>query len=309
MTPLASVTIPTRNRAGILREAVRAALNQTVPLEIIVLDDGSTDETPEMMRSEFPQVRYERFAGANGPCVLRNRGAELASAPVLFPIDDDSVMVSPRTVEQTLAEFEHPRIGAVAIPYINVRQGNKIETRAPDGERIYICPAYLGASYAVRRDVFLQLHGYREQLFYMNEERDLSIRMLERGYVVRLGLADPIHHHSSPVRNSWRQRMLDRRNNICHAFWDVPFPHVLYHFPGTIASGLLYGLRNQCLAPTLAGYLQAPSVCLRSWHERRPVSSRTYLLMRRLNRKLCVPLAEIESELPSLPSTEVSAHR
>src|SRR5687768_4402013 len=111
--PLASVIIPTRNRREELRQSIRSALAQTVPLEVLVLDDGSDDGTPEMVASEFPAVRYFRFEGPNGPAMLRNRGSERAVAPILFPIDDDAVFVSPRTVEQTLAEFDHPRVGAV----------------------------------------------------------------------------------------------------------------------------------------------------------------------------------------------------
>lgn len=300
MTPAATLTIPTRNRCEILRESVRAALKQTVPVEIIVLDDGSTDETPEMMRSEFPNVHYERLAEANGPCVLRNLGARLASAPILFPLDDDSVLTSPTTVEETLAEFDNEWVGAIAIPYVNVCESEQVHTRSPDRERVYVCPAYLAASCAVRRDLFVKLGGYREQLFYMCEERDFCIRLLDRGYVVRLGTASPISHYTSPVRNAWLQRMLQRRNDICHAFWDVPFPHVLYHLPGTIISGLLFGLRNRCLDATLSGYVRAPGVCLRSWRERHPVKARTYLLMRKLNRERVVPLDEIEPLLDAI---------
>jgi GT2 family glycosyltransferase len=294
MLPSASLTIPTRNRWEMLRESILGAFKQTVPVEIIVLDDGSTDKTPEMMRSEFPQIRYERLTGPNGPCVLRNRGARLATAPILFPLDDDSVLASATTVEETLAEFDNQRVGAVAIPYINVRQNEHVHSRSPAGERVYVCPAYLGASYAVRRDLFLKLDGYREQLFYMCEERDFCIRLLDCGYVVRLGAAAPIHHYASPVRNAWRQRMLERRNDICHAFWDVPFPHVIYHLPGTIVSGLLFGLLNGCLGATVSGYMKAPGVCVRSWRERHPVKARIYRLMRKLNRERSVPLDEIE---------------
>lgn len=308
MVPVATLTIPTRNRCDILRENLRAALRQTVPVEVIVLDDGSTDATPEMMHTEYPQVRYERLAGPNGPCALRNLGAGLASAPILFPLDDDSVMVSPETVEHTLAEFDHPRVGAVAIPFVNVRQDQRVQSRAPDRETIYVCPAFLGASYAIRRDVFLAVGGYREKIFYMTEEHDLCLRLLDRGYVVRLGTTDPIHHHASPIRDAWRARMLERRNNISHAIWQVPFPHFLYHLPGTIFSGLAFGLRHGCLSPTLAGYSQAIKQIPVSWRERSPVRSRTYLLMRRLNRTPVLPLDKIESCLDSLPAGPVAVN-
>src|SRR5258706_5934389 len=99
------------------------------------------------------------------------------------------------------------------------------------------------------------------------------------------------------MRNAWRQQMLQRRNDICHAFWDVPFPDVLYHLPGTIISGLLFGVRDRSLGRTVAGYVNAPTVCVRSWRERDPVKVRTYRLMRKLNRERCVPLDQIEQSL------------
>ncbi len=296
----ASLTIPTYNRASILRECILSAQKQTVPVEIIVLDDGSTDQTEEMMRTEFPEVRYQRFNGPNGPCFLRNRGAEMASCPILFPLDDDSVMISPHTVEQTLAELEHPRVGAVSIPYINVNQDQEIRGRAPSGDQIYVCPAFLGASYAIKRDVFLAYRGYREALFYMNEERDICNRMLDGGYIVRLGLADPLHHHASPIRNVWKQRMLERRNNLCQVYWDVPLPHAIYHLFGTVASGLLFGLKNECVSSTLAGYWNAPGHCWHTRSPRTPISSKTYLLMRKFSRVRVMPLAELEPQLPPL---------
>ena len=307
MSPLASLTIPTRNRADILRKNILSALDQTVPVEIIVLDDGSTDHTAEMMRTEFPQVRYERFQGPNGPCFLRNRGAEMATAPILFPIDDDSVFSSNTCVERTLAEFNHPRIGAVAIPYIQVTEDNIVRTRAPDDEKIYVCPSFLGASYAIRKDVFLEVGGYTAPLFYMGEERDLCIRMLDRGYVVRLGLSDPIHHHTSPIRDASRARRLERRNDLTHAFWNVPFPHVLYHLPGTILSGLIHGLRHHYFPLTVKAYLDAPIFCLQTPKKRSPVSSHTYRLARKMNRVRVLSLDEILPQLPPLDATPTPA--
>jgi glycosyltransferase involved in cell wall biosynthesis len=188
----AAVVIPTRNRRELLKVALDAVLAQTVQAEVIVLDDDSDDGTEEMVRRNYSSVRYQRFSGPCGPSVLRNRGTEMASAPIIFAIDDDAIMVSPRTIEQTLAEFDDPRIAAVGIPFINVRKGSVIHQQAPDTNDRWICEAYVGASHALRRDVFLAAGGYREDFFYMGEEGDLCVRLLDKGYVVRLGRAAPI---------------------------------------------------------------------------------------------------------------------
>ena len=58
----ASIVITTKNRKESLRRAIASAVMQTIPVEIIVIDDGSTDGTSEMVTSEFPQVRLERAA-------------------------------------------------------------------------------------------------------------------------------------------------------------------------------------------------------------------------------------------------------
>ena len=60
LKPVASVVITTKNRQDELRVAIQSALKQTAHVEIIVVDDGSTDSTAEMVRREFPGVRLIR---------------------------------------------------------------------------------------------------------------------------------------------------------------------------------------------------------------------------------------------------------
>jgi hypothetical protein len=97
---------------------------------------------------------------------------------VIFSLDDDAVFSSPFVVEQTLRDFLHPRIGAVAIPYIEPHKANKEMQRAPTREDVWIAASYIGTAHAVRRDVFLALGGYREHLVHQGEEGDFCLRML-----------------------------------------------------------------------------------------------------------------------------------
>ena len=125
-----------------------------------------------------PVLRLIRHEVSAGYIVRRNEGARLAKGDVIFSLDDDAVFSSPFVVEQTLRDFSHPRIGAVAIPYIEPHKANKEMQRAPTREDVWITASYIGTAHVVRRDVFLALGGYREHLVHQGEEGDFCIRML-----------------------------------------------------------------------------------------------------------------------------------
>lgn len=126
MSVQASIVIPSCNRVDELRALIGSCLNQTVPVEIIVVDDAANDDVERMTRVGFSGVRYFRLGKSKGPAFQRNRGIELATSEIVFPVDDDSLFISPRTIEQTLAEFDHPRVGAVGIPYVNVNHDSTL---------------------------------------------------------------------------------------------------------------------------------------------------------------------------------------
>ena len=296
--PLASVVIPTRNRVEELRNLLRSTLMQSVPVEIHVMDDGGSDATSEMIQREFPQAQYHRLGTGCGPAFQRNRGIELASHNIVFPIDDDSLFVSPHTVEQTIAEFDHPRIGAVGIPHINVRQNQIVRQRAPEPTKIYVTAAFVGAAHAIKRDVFLNLGGYREDFYIMGEEGDLCLRMLSQGYVTRLGCADPIHHLESPRRDFRRMDFHGRRNDILFTWHNVPTPYFPIHLLGYNFERVRFSDSRPSLSKDAGGHGVRLHCCFRWRTKRRPVAREVYRLHRSL--KKCGPqlLSDIEPLLP-----------
>lgn len=290
--PTVTVVIATRNRKADLRRALRSVVAQDVPCEVLVMDDHSDDGTPAMVREEFPRVRLVAAARSSGYIAERNYAAQLATGTIIVSIDDDAEFSTPSVVRQTIADFRHPRIAAVSIPHQDVLIGPAFKTPTPPAPGHWVVASYVGTAHAVRRDVFLQLGGYRVTLVHNGEERDFCTRLLNFGFVTALGTADPILHYASPVRAAWRNQMLERRNDLCNAVWNVPFPHVVYHLPGTILSGLRFAVARGTLPQTLTGYARALPLIARTRRFRDPIATEIYWLLRRLNRARVLPLDE-----------------
>jgi glycosyltransferase involved in cell wall biosynthesis len=292
----ASVVITTRNRRDELRAAISSALRQSAEFEVLVIDDGSTDGTADMVRAEFPAVRLERSEEALGLVVQRNRAARLASGAILFSLDDDAEFSTPHVIEQTIREFDDPRIGAVAIPYIEPHRENELRQVAPEPVGAWITDTFIGTAHAVRRDVFLNIGGYRDHLFHQGEESDYCIRMLSAGYVVRLGRSDPIKHWVSPKRDLRRMDFYGPRNAVLFVWQNVPWPALPVHLAATTLNCLRWSVIPRRFWVRLKGVLAGYRYCAEC--SRGPVSRSVYLLHRELKQQGSRPLEEIEGRLP-----------
>ncbi len=297
-SPLATVVITTKNRVDELRAAVRSVLRQTAPVEILIIDDGSTDGTSDVVRREFPTVRLVREENSRGLIVRRNQAAALASTPIVVSIDDDAAFPSTQTIEQTIKEFDREEIGAVAIPFLNFNQDLIVRQQAPSSDKVYISRNFIGTAHAIRKDVFQALGGYREFLFHQGEEGDYCIRMLDAGYIVRVGAADPIHHFESPRRDFRRIDLYGRRNDILFAWHNVPLAFFPIHLVATTINGIRTGMRTGRLLRMLQGIGKGYKDMFRQLSRRRPVSRAAYMLYRSVHVESFTPLDELKYELP-----------
>jgi len=286
------------NKWDDLREALAGAVAQTADVEVLVIDDGSTDGTSEMVRDEFPQVVLHRSEESHGLIVQRTRAASLASAPVIVSIDDDARLPSARTVEQALADFDHPRVGAVAMPYVDVRRSPEPRQVAPDREGVWVTSSYIGTAHALRRDVFLALGGYRGHLIHMTEEPDYCLRMLAAGYVTRLGRSDLLHHLESPKRMYPRNVLLGRRNEILHGWHNVPVPELAVRWAKVVAHSLVLIAQWRQVRAGLRGLARGFADSWRYRAERRPVPRGVYRVDHDIRRRGPLRVEEIDARLP-----------
>jgi len=284
-----------------LRDTVASVLAQSVPVEVIIVDDGSSDGTADFLTTAFPPdqfpVRVIHHEESAGPTTRRNEAAALASSEYLFTIDDDCLVPSPHTFAQTIAGFDLPRIGAVTIPFINIRQSQAVYYKAPDANDRHISFMYFGGMVAFRRSAYRAVGGYRTYYFMHAEEPDLSIRLLQAGYVIRLGTADPIHHLESPVRNVKKLHVLGPRNHLLYHWYNTPMPALLTRMPISAAGTFLHTIKLRRPDLGALGLARGVVGIAHELGRRKPVSREIHSLSRRLSRQ-SLPFSQVEPLLP-----------
>src|SRR5687768_16286416 len=100
-----SVVIPTFNRKNLVVRTIESVLAQTrAPLEVIVVDDGSTDSTSDALRKDGDRIVYV-FQSNAGVSAARNRGMQKATGDAIAFVDSDDVWL-PRMLEVLVAPLE-----------------------------------------------------------------------------------------------------------------------------------------------------------------------------------------------------------
>ncbi len=201
-TPLQlSVVVPAFNDAGILRHTLAGLTAQSLApsaYEVVVIDDGSTDDTPAVVaaaargRTNIRGVRLERNRGRSA---ARNAGIRVAQAPVIVFVDSD-ILVRPDFLQHHLAihrDAGRPVVGrgpVVSIP------APAVPDRTP---LIRTSPAYLDtANASISRQTLIEAGGFDEGFrAYGWEDFDLGLR-LQTGGIPRVFDPSAVAFHVQP---------------------------------------------------------------------------------------------------------------
>jgi glycosyltransferase involved in cell wall biosynthesis len=189
---LVSVVIPTYNTAQFLPEAVQSALDQQdVQIEVIVVDDGSTDATPELMHpwaAREPRLTYVRQANAGVSAAL-NTGIALAQGDYITFLGADDVLFPHKARIQVTVLQAQPDVGLVASGFVFMdTEGRPLgeqrlwkENPKLDDIRVWLLGGPVSTnSVLVRREWVLRVGGFNERLSN-SEDKDLWLRLCYAG--------------------------------------------------------------------------------------------------------------------------------
>ncbi len=267
-TGLASIVVPAHNAEATLERCLTACLHQTYgTIEVIVVDDGSTDDTARIAQS-FPVECLSQTQ--RGPAAARNAGARHARGDVLVFTDSDCVPHAD-WVEQLLSGFED---GAAAV-------GGTYSTANPESllarliheeimvrhDRYDAEVDFLGSfNVAYRRCAFEKAGGFDEDFrMASGEDNDLAYRLADAGERLRFVREAVVKHHHpdrlipylrSQMRHGfWRMKLYAKHprrsgGDRYAGLSDLLAPALLCLLAVTVALGLLVGFQTR-VAPAL----------------------------------------------------------
>ncbi len=205
-----SIIIPAYNQAEYLEDCLSSAYNQTVPAhEIIVINDGSTDNTQEIaeryMFRQFPLIESPvRVINQvnKGLASARNTGIMNATGDYILPLDADD-MLEENAVEKILMAIGQTNADIIAPSFTEFGKSNRqVILEMPTMELMKVGNR-LGYCSAVRRSVLAEVGGYNPKMKWGYEDYDLWFDLFKRNKTLCI-VQDPL----------WRYRV--KENSMIH---------------------------------------------------------------------------------------------
>ena len=198
--PLITCIMPTRNGERFLALAIGSLVAQTWrPLEIIVVDDGSTDRSVEIARSFGNPVRVVSHPVAN-PVLARNRGLEIASGDFVSFLDHDDLSIPEKLAMQMAAFTQDPTLDVCVGMVQRFSQAAPESAITPVGAAV---PGYLTITMLARRQAFERV-GPLNPVNFHSDSAEWFLRARACGIAVRLLPETLVYHRDHDDNRSLR---------------------------------------------------------------------------------------------------------
>ncbi len=244
---LVSVIIPTYNLKNTLVECLHSIVTQTYyNLEIIVVDNGSTDGTAEFIKRKFPQIKLIRNVKNLGVTGGTNRGIKYAHGDFVWLVDHDNIlnrrmlatMIKLAQSDQMIGVvtpkiyyWENKKVIWSAGTGVNMITGQNFSREGPDRgqydkvEKVPIAPA----NFLIKKEVIDKIGLYDDTYITSYEDADFSYRVRQSGYII-MYTPKAVCYHKFPLldKETSKRRWLSRsyftaRNKIIFMKKNSPY--------------------------------------------------------------------------------------
>jgi GT2 family glycosyltransferase len=200
---------------------------------VVLVDNGSEDDTPALVRKRFPRVRVIE-AGRNLGAVARNLGVRAATTPYVAFADDDSWW-EPGALDRAAEHFDaHPRLGLIAarilvgpeqaLDPVCIEMARSPLPAEADVPGLPVL-GFVACGSVVRRTAYLAAQGFDEVVEFAGEEERLAMDLAALGWGIAYVDDVVAHHHPSTSReDSGSRRARIARNRLLTAVMRRPWP-------------------------------------------------------------------------------------
>jgi GT2 family glycosyltransferase len=278
------VGIISKNRCQILPSAINSALRQKgVDAAVAVYDDHSTDATKNLM-SQYPNVRWEFGETTKGYVYARNKLMRETDAAYFCSLDDDSWFTTDSDLRTAVAYLDaHPQVGAIAFDILSPDRPARQAISEPIETANFI-----GCGHVVRLSQVREVGYYDPNpAFYGGEEKELSIKLIDRGYqVIRLPGVHVWHDKTNVARDFTRQHRSAVLNDLVFAYRRTPARILIPALIAKILGHLRFAVRYQkglLFRSCLGAISDFARILVTFKLDRRPVTMTTLRKFRRLS--------------------------
>jgi GT2 family glycosyltransferase len=203
--PQISVLIVTWNRREALHRALESVLKQTHKnIEIVVVDNASTDDTRALLRDKYRDVIYIGSHKNLGCPSGRNLGFTHCRGKYVYCLDDDGWLKEDALEYSVQRAESEPRIAVVQSQINEVRDERVVLQRPSGAQGVYI-NSFSGGCSLFRREAIQKVGYYPDDFLRQAEEEDLALRLLDAEYLCFFEPKSVMFHAASPIARSGKE--------------------------------------------------------------------------------------------------------
>lgn len=282
--PLVTIQILNWNRAEETLRAIESALNQTYPnIEIIVIDNNSTDNSINKIKSQYPEIKLVQLDKNYGCPGGRNRGISFCKGEYVFFCDNDGVLHKDAVKNALECILKDDNIAIVTGLVKNFVSEEEIDTDFQLPKPTYTYTSiFQGGITLHKKSIYTDIDMYPDDYMYGSEETYLALRVLDAGFsIVKSNQVILWHKKSELARNSEKESLQAWGNKLATSYQLYPLENFIKFFCYFWVVYPYYAIKNGFFK----GFIMSSINYLKRFkkYKRKPVKRKTYKTFIRLH--------------------------